>query len=109
MEQIKFKNNLLSLRNETKLSQQEFGKMFGIKQGTYCNYEKGITEPSIEVMIRIADHFKVSLDYIFNRPFSNNLGHLTENQSNFFKTFLCLSETNQMKTVIYVANLLAKE
>lgn len=109
MEQIKYKNNLLTLRNESKLSQEEFGKIFGIKQGTYCNYENGITEPSIDIMIKIADYFNVSLDYIFNRPFSNNLGYLTENQSNFFKTFLCLSETNQMKTVIYTANLLAKQ
>jgi len=108
MDQIKYKNNLLVLRNESKLSQEEFGKLFGIKQGTYCNYENGITEPSIDIMIKIADYFNVSLDYIFNRLFSNNLGYLTENQSNFFKTFLTLSEEEQMKIIVYTTKVLSE-
>lgn len=44
---------------------------------TYVNYEKGVREPNSETLIRIADFYNVSTDYlmgrVINHPLSSGL------------------------------------
>lgn len=101
--------NLKNLREFERLSQKEIAKRLNLPYTTYRNYEIGRNEPTIETLCKLADYFNVSLDYLVGREFGNGLGFLSEDQINFVKTFLCLNQTNQMKTVIYTANLLAKQ
>lgn len=58
---------LTGLRKEKKLSQKEIAEKMNISQRAYAHYEKGDREPSIETMIRLADYYKVSLDYLTGR------------------------------------------
>jgi transcriptional regulator with XRE-family HTH domain len=58
---------LRSLRKERKLTQQEMSKLLDIKQGTYAGYESNKHLPDLYTLIKIADIFKVSLDYIADR------------------------------------------
>ena len=63
--------NLINLRkNAGYSSQEEFAKSFGISKSTYSNYECGANEPSIETLIKLADFFGCSVDYL--------LGHETK-------------------------------
>lgn len=62
--------NLKTLRTREKLTQEEFADKLGIKRATYANYENGVTEPPIKILVSIADFFDVSIDYLLNRDFN---------------------------------------
>lgn len=55
------------LREKSGNTQQEMADILKIDRITYHRYEKGIREPSLEVLIRIADYFDVSIDYLLGR------------------------------------------
>ena len=61
------KNRIALLRNSRHYTQDELSTLLGISRAALSHYEKGRREPDYETLIKIADLFKVSLDYIMNR------------------------------------------
>lgn len=59
--------NLKPLRLEKGLSQLAMAHELHMPQSTYQQYEAGITEPRYATLIRIADYFDVSIDYLIGR------------------------------------------
>ena len=55
------------LRIEKGISQKELAEHLGMSAGNLCDWEKGRTEPDIGALIRIADYFDESVDYIIGR------------------------------------------
>lgn len=53
------------LRQKANLTQQELANKLGVHRGTYSNYESGKREPDFEMVQKIAEFFKVPLDYLF--------------------------------------------
>ena len=62
-----FTERLKELRLKKGLTQTELGEKVGVKQNTFTNWEKGKREPSFENLIKLADLFEVSLDWLFGR------------------------------------------
>lgn len=60
--------NLRLLRKQQGLSQKEMGQRVGVKASRIRDYELGISEPNIELLLRIADNFKISMDDFIVRP-----------------------------------------
>jgi transcriptional regulator with XRE-family HTH domain len=58
---------LCALRKEINYTQRQMAERLGIKQPSYVRYEIGTSEPTQEVLIKIADIFNVSLDYLLGR------------------------------------------
>lgn len=56
-----------SLRESKGLNMKEAAKLLGIPYTTYVNYEKGMREPTSEMLIQIAELFGVSVDYLLGR------------------------------------------
>lgn len=68
---------LRELRVLNNLTQQELANKIGITQFTYCNYEKEKTQPTIDLLIKIANYFNVSLDYLCcNEQATKNIVYL---------------------------------
>lgn len=65
-----FNQRLRQLRLEQGLVQRELASIAGIKIRSYQLYEQGKTEPSIDVLIKFADVFGVSLDELVGRDFN---------------------------------------
>ncbi len=63
----KFQARLLEQRTLHKLTQCQIAKYLHITQPSYIRYENGTAEPSIDTLIRLADLFDVSLDYLCGR------------------------------------------
>lgn len=59
--------NLKKIRQEHKLTQVELANMLGISQKSYSHWETQKTEPSYENLVKLADLFDVSLDWLFGR------------------------------------------
>lgn len=55
------------LREDHDPSQQDVAKLLNVSQATYSRYESGVLDiPSIS-LIKLADYYKVSVDYILGR------------------------------------------
>ena len=58
---------LLELRTERALSQAQIAQEVWIVVRAYQRYEYGQREPQLAVLIRMADFYGVSLDYLVGR------------------------------------------
>lgn len=63
--------NIKHLYEENKLTQNEFGELFGLKNGVVGTYVRGKTNPQIETIQKICNHFKISLDDFINKDLRN--------------------------------------
>ena len=55
-------NQILNIRKENQLTQEEFGKLFHVTRQTVSNWENGKSYPDLQVLIDISNQFGVSLD-----------------------------------------------
>lgn len=62
-----FEERLIHLRKEKGLSQNAVAKEIKVAPRAYQNYEYGTAEPRLSTLIRIADFYGVSLDYLAGR------------------------------------------
>ena len=62
-----FKERLLEQRKLNNLTQQQVAKHLKISQPSYIRYEQGTAEPSYDNLVKIADLFDVSIDYLLGR------------------------------------------
>ncbi len=56
-----------SLRKKHRITQAQLAQQLGISRRTYANYERGVHAMPAEVLVRIADIFEASLDYLTGR------------------------------------------
>ncbi len=57
-------NNLLRIREENGLTQQEFGQLVHVTRQTVSNWENGKSYPDLQSLITISDRYGVSLDLL---------------------------------------------
>lgn len=62
-----FAQRLRQLRTERKISQSELAAVLNISNRTISMYEQGNSEPNVETIIKIADYFNVTTDYLIGR------------------------------------------
>lgn len=62
-----FASRLKELRKAHKISQVSLAKVIGVTQQAISYYESGKDIPSLDVLLRLADFFDVSLDYLVGR------------------------------------------
>lgn len=55
------------LREDADLTQTQMAKMLGVAQTTYSDYERGKLNIPVEILIRLADFYQTSLDYLVGR------------------------------------------
>lgn len=61
---LSFNKQLKFLRESKQKSQQEVCKALNIEQSTLANYENGKRIPRIEILIKIAEYYQCSVDYL---------------------------------------------
>lgn len=59
---------LRELRTDKDLSQEDIATFLGIKQTVYSRYETGKNDMKIEYLVKLAEYYKVSADYILGLP-----------------------------------------
>ena len=60
-------NELKYYREKYNYSQNDIAKKINITQQAYANYENGNRLPNIEILIKIADIYDISLDILTGR------------------------------------------
>ncbi len=59
--------NIKKIREAKKISQAEFAGLFQLARPSVGAYEEGRSEPKIETVIQIANHFSISIDVLLTR------------------------------------------
>lgn len=59
--------NIRNLREDNDKTQQEVADYLNIKQTTYSKYELGKINIPVDVFIKLADYYGVSVDYLVGR------------------------------------------
>ena len=63
----KFSERLKELRMSKGLTMEQLGKEIETTRGTIGNFENGNKKPSLDMLIKIANYFDVSIDYLAGR------------------------------------------
>lgn len=60
-------NRIRDLREDQDLNQTQVAKMLGMSQTGYSKYETGENDIPTIILIKLADFYDVSVDYLLNR------------------------------------------
>jgi transcriptional regulator with XRE-family HTH domain len=70
----KFHSTLKKLRIDRGLTQSQLSDSLGLNgKQTISDYENGKSQPNIETLIKIADFFNISCDYLLGRDYNSSI------------------------------------
>ncbi len=59
--------NIRSLRIDSGYTQKQIAEVLGISQNTYSQYEIGVLNYPVDALLKLADLYGVSVDYLLGR------------------------------------------
>lgn len=59
--------NLRAIREDNDISQKKIAEYLNVSQNTYSQYETGVISLTAETLIKLADYYNVSVDYLLDR------------------------------------------
>ena len=62
-----FQESLVEQRKLNNLTQRQVAEYLNMAQPSYIRYEKGTAQPSLENLVKLADLFETSIDYLCGR------------------------------------------
>ena len=62
-----FQERLIEQRKLNRLTQRQLADFLKIAQPYYIRYENGSAEPTLENLVKLADFFDVSVDYLLGK------------------------------------------
>lgn len=69
---MQFKN-LRGIREDRDIRQKDIAKYLNVSQNTYSQYETGVISLTAEILIKLADYYNVSIDYLLDRTKDSSL------------------------------------
>ena len=63
---MQFKN-LRAIREDRDIKQKQLAEILNVSQNTYSQYETGVISLTAEVLVKLADYYNVSVDYLLDR------------------------------------------
>lgn len=97
--------NLKKLRIEANITQSQIADDLGILQSTYSNYENNKYETDIPTLLKIADYFDISMDYLCNRKYSSKIGYIPKDKVDLVAEVISLDEAQAKKVEAFVEGL----
>lgn len=117
-----FSERLKKLRNEKRLSQKELAKELKMSQQTIAKWENNQSTPNPEMIVKIADFFDISTDYLLGRTNEdisidkipkqkirnfnyNRLQELVKNKDSSLEELAELLHTNKYEIAMYLSGI----
>jgi len=69
---MQFKN-LRSIREDKDIKQKDIAAYLNVSQNTYSQYETGVISLTADILIKLANYYDVSIDYLLDRTDNPNL------------------------------------
>lgn len=91
------REKLKQLRKEKNLSQVEMANILNVHQTAVSQWEQGRTTPDMQTLIKIADYFQVTVDYLLgkNSTTINSYNSLTVKEKDLIKKYRLLDQHGQ--------------
>ncbi len=87
---------LIELRKRNRKTQTEVAEYLNMVQSSYQHYESERSEPNIDTLVKLADYYNVSLDYLVGRERADDIGFLTHEQATTVQLLKQLNYENLM-------------
>lgn len=101
--------NLKELRKTNGKTQEEIAEYLHISRPTYNGYELGTIQLTTDTLVKLADYYQVSLDYLCGRNAQSYLGisYLDPKTITIAKLAQQLTDRNKDQAFYYISGLLA--
>lgn len=108
---------LKEIRESKKISQLKLANAIGVGRTTITNYETGVSSPDIDTIIKIAQYFDCSVDYLLGRNYYEKLQpaqvevkeELTDKQKELLSLIKNMNTDDINKIIGYAFSLNEKE
>ena len=94
---MEINERIRALREDKDITQTELGKMLNIKQITLSQYERGKRQIPNEIIIKLAEIFDVTTDYIYGIEKKDKKDEVKEIKE---QLEICKIEIEKLKTII---------
>lgn len=103
--------NLKDLRKRKNLTQQEIAKLLNISQATYWGYEIEKYEPSIDVLIKLSNILKVSIDKLVGNEndYTIDISNMNEIQQELIQNYIKIIKKASWSELMEMYNAMIKE
>lgn len=72
VDRMNFSERIVQLKENRKVLQKDIAQAVGVTPRNYQRYEKGTQQPTLPVLLNLAEYFDVSLDYLVGRTDNPN-------------------------------------
>ena len=99
------------LRIQHNLTQKEMAEILQTSRSTYNNYEQSVATPSLETLIKIADHFHITVDNLIGHevPYLLDKSTLSHKQQELLEEIKTLSDENCKRVQDFITGILIAE
>lgn len=110
---MKIGQNIKNIRLSQGKTQKEVAEMGGFRQGIYANWENDRYLPGAESLIKLADCFGCSVDYLLGRESEDGIivvsesNEYTQNEKDLIELFRQLSVRQQYAALGFMKGMLA--
>lgn len=96
-----FAKNITLLRKERQISQKQAAAELGVSQALLSHYEKGVRECGLSFLVKIAEYYNVSCDYLLGTVTESNEDEFNADTDNCEsrKKLLCGAFNSLLRTV----------
>ena len=91
-----------TLRLSNPLTQNELADILGVSKSTMSNYERNISTPAPDILLKLATYFEVTVDYFFQEKQNNSMDLIKESSAYHSDKIVTKDEWN---TIIYYRRL----
>ena len=101
---MNFGDTLRCLIEDNDMTQRQVAAQLNIAPTTLGNYIRNLREPDFETLIKLADYFNVSTDFLLDRPFKNSV---SQEEKRLLNIYSKLGE-NEKKRFVEIGKILGK-
>ena len=110
---MKFCEILPELRKNKKIKQKELASLLGFSTNLVCEWEKGRSNPNIETLIKLADIFNCTVDYLIGRENENGAiivdsENFTQEELQLIENFRAMDKTQKNAILVTARNFAGK-
>lgn len=100
---MSFGSNLEQFRKAKKVSQASLGASLGLTQQMISSYEKDLSSPNVDVLVKLADYFNISIDALVGHTV--NAPDSYTSTSRFLRYFMSLTEIDKERCILIIKTL----
>ena len=82
-----FIERLKYLRQENNISQKQLADLFNISQQAVASWENGKNTPNPDAIVKLANYFDVSTDYLLGRNENDTMLKLSDNEQSLISEY----------------------